>query len=431
MSKIDRMLQRAIGFVKEGREKDAQSLLRAILHEEPYHQLAWGVYVQSHGDEEERIGAFDEYLKFFPGDQKAKNLQASLLKRQNQRLKQLAHDAIREIDRVKYGDARRIEEIERTFKRTRGFLTIICVLLIGVMCIGGFATTGKVSQLSSRNAVLEDQNALLEQTYQSLKLDYAGLNNNLAALQAEHNNLVNKHNTLVEEHNTLTNNYNSLKGEYDRLKQVAVTPPYILTNGRNIKLAFNSTKGDIIYWEVPFESLENDLQRGNSLRSKIDKNPLLYSLNLNNTNTNETYRALDVRPFVQSSYFTKVIGNLYKQSDSDDAFIREVWNIVRQLTVYSSELEETPRFPLETLLAGGGDCEDTAILLASLLDAAPVDWEINLVLMDSDHPDQPLTINHVAVQVKTDNGNYIIETTSKDVMQPFGRVVGWFYNINE
>ena len=83
MSKIDRMLQRAIGFVKAGREQEAQSLLRAILHEEPYNQRAWGVYVQSHADEEERISAFDEYLRVFPGDQKAKNLQAAMIKQQN------------------------------------------------------------------------------------------------------------------------------------------------------------------------------------------------------------------------------------------------------------------------------------------------------------------------------------------------------------
>jgi hypothetical protein len=48
-----------------------------------------------------------------------------------------------------------------------------------------------------------------------------------------------------------------------------------------------------------------------------------------------------------------------------------------------------PRYPLETFLAGGGDCEDTSILFASMIKAAPVDWEVDLVYMDSDKPDEP------------------------------------------
>jgi hypothetical protein len=425
MSKIDRMLQRAIGFVKAGREQEAQSLLRAILHEEPHHQRAWGVYVQSHADEEERIGAFDEYLRVFPGDQKAKNLQAAMIKQQNKRLKQLAHDAIQQIDRVKYGQVRKFKERERSFRRTRGFLTIICVLLVGAMCIGGVVTTSKVSGLSSRNEVLENQYALLDQAFQSLQGDYDSLQLSYSILNEEHK-------ILVENYNTLSNEYNSLKSAYSWLERVAVTPPYILTNGRNVKLAFNDTKGSIIYWEVPFEALENDLQRGNSLRTKIEKNPSSYSLHLRNTNTNEIYSVVDFRPFVQTSYFKKVMNKLYKESESDHAFIKEVWNIVKQLTVYSSELKETPRYPLETLLAGGGDCEDTAILFASLLDAAPVDWEIELVYMDSDHPDRPLTINHAAVRVVTDQREYLIETTSKDEMEPFkANTIIWSLDIHE
>jgi len=37
------------------------------------------------------------------------------------------------------------------------------------------------------------------------------------------------------------------------------------------------------------------------------------------------------------------------------------------LNDYVGEIEETPRFLLETLLMGGGDCEDSAILLGSSL----------------------------------------------------------------
>lgn len=62
--------------------------------------------------------------------------------------------------------------------------------------------------------------------------------------------------------------------------------------------------------------------------------------------------------------------------ETDYDFLYETWNIVSQLMVYSEDIGETPRYPLETFLAGGGDCEDTAILFASMIIAAPVDWDV-------------------------------------------------------
>lgn len=39
-------------------------------------------------------------------------------------------------------------------------------------------------------------------------------------------------------------------------------------------------------------------------------------------------------------------------------FIYETWNIATQPTAYSEDIGETPRYPLKTFLAGGGDCEE-------------------------------------------------------------------------
>jgi len=457
MSKIDRLLQRAIVFVKEDREADAQSLLKVIIQEEPNNRLAWGWYVQSYGNEDERVQAFDEYLTIFPDDQKAKEIQSSLLKQQNIHWKQSALNAMQDVDWVRQENAQKLEGREQIFNKTKLRFTSLCLLFICVLCIGAVASTNKVNQLSDQIHTLENKYKQLDQSYQSLQVIDDALKSRFSSLEIEHKNLtdehkhlIDKHNTLVgdyntlsSEHNTLSNEHYVLQGDYNWLENIAVTPPYILTNGRNVKLAFNKIDGAIIYWEVPFESLENDLKRGNQMRSAIDNdiwsqvqqltNPDIRPLlELRNSNTGEVFNAIDVRPFVESSHFTNVISDLYYASGNNDVFIREVWNIVAQLTTYSSELEDTPRYPLETLLAGGGDCEDTAILFASMLDAAPVNWRIEFVYMDGNSPNYPLVMNHVAVQVTTSEQRYMVESTSKGVMDPYnGSVNGWFFNIHE
>ena len=144
------------------------------------------------------------------------------------------------------------------------------------------------------------------------------------------------------------------------------------------------------------------------------------------------FDVIDFRPYVDSSYFTNWIPDLYYTSGSEEEFIQTVWGIVSQLTIYSSEITETPRYPLETLLAGGGDCEDTAILVASMLKAAPVDWEISLVYLDSHNPTAPVEPNHVVVFVKTASNQYYIETTSDTRMNPYpDGIHGWYFELTD
>jgi hypothetical protein len=177
--------------------------------------------------------------------------------------------------------------------------------------------------------------------------------------------------------------------------------------------------------------LEEDLRRGNLDRNLILLDPFHPILRMNNKATGETYRVIDYRKFVDPSEFTTFSQYFYKSGLDDQAFIYELWYIVAQLTAYSEEIKDTPRYPLETLLAGGGDCEDHAILYASmLLAAAPPDWNVYLVYMDADHPTAPETINHLAVAVDTGNGKQIVEATGKYIMDPYeDGVVGWFLKI--
>ena len=147
------------------------------------------------------------------------------------------------------------------------------------------------------------------------------------------------------------------------------------------------------------------------------------------TDAGETLVVLDYTKLVDSRVFAQVIPELYYESDSAEAFLHEVWGIATQLSLYSSEIEETPRYPLETFLAGGGDCEDTSILLASMIKSAPADWKVDLVYMDSDSPWSPEKANHVIVYVDTGLEDYFIETTNSQVMEPYDWVRGWHMTV--
>ncbi len=132
--------------------------------------------------------------------------------------------------------------------------------------------------------------------------------------------------------------------------------------------------------------------------------------------------------------FTDVIDDIFDNTNSDEDFIYEVWYITSQLTTYSTDIGEFPRYALETLSRGSGDCEDTAILIADMLRSSThtKNWTIQLVYFDSDSPSLALDVNHVAVLVDTGKYSYIVESTAKDDvtmnMWNNANISGWFYD---
>ena len=109
--------------------------------------------------------------------------------------------------------------------------------------------------------------------------------------------------------------------------------------------------------------------------------------------------------------------------------------MVSKLTIYSLDIQEDPRFAIETLVRGGGDCEDTVILIADMLRSSShtKDWKIKLIYFDSDNPTNPQNINHVALSIDEGNGRYIIETTAKTIedftMWNNIDIIGWSLDV--
>ena len=481
MSRIDRLLNRGIKFARSGREEDARSLLRAVIADEPKNRLAWGWYVQSFSDEDERIQTFDGYLQVFPEDRNAVKLQATLLKKQNSRWKQLVDDNIAEIDCLRQENAKEIRRKDHTINKTRLATVVISLLLIGIFCVGSSGTFTETASLTSENRSLKKEFEALETIYQTLDIKYTTLYSDHSSLIFEHNNLEDQHNLMVGEYNglvdthkSLVENYHSLDEEYNSLnsqytvlsndyndlvtthstlrtnydnltvehqnlasdyddlderyiwlQENSIPPPYIHVDNRMIKMAFYDSNGSIIHWETPFSHLENFIVKGNDTRSSI----LVWGLNTHKIylDNGEWFLETDFSTFLDPDSFENVIGQVYRNSNSSDDFIRQVWEIIGQLSDYASDNErEIPRFPSETMLAGGGDCEDLSILFASMIKAAPTNWFVDLVYVDSYNILAPKGTNHVIVYIDTGERTYLIETTSDTEMMPYENGVrGW------
>lgn len=202
-------------------------------------------------------------------------------------------------------------------------------------------------------------------------------------------------------------------------------PPYIQIENRTVYMVFNASDGTLHRWSMSVESLENCIRWGDHEREHLQ------CVGLEDNETGEIHRVVDLRPFVRENFFSKVIPDMYYEISDDEDFVHEVWYTVSQLTTYHSEIEETPRHPGETLLEGGGDCEDMAILIASMLKAAPADYFVKLVYMDADNPTAPQEVNHAIVWVETPSGyKTFIEGTSKTLMCPFTEGVdGWYFEV--
>ncbi len=210
--------------------------------------------------------------------------------------------------------------------------------------------------------------------------------------------------------------------KYEENQKIDETKPKAYVKDLKMNWEFTDSKGKRYYWEMPMQSYEN------LIRSPEPQD--LFYLNIDD----RTVSVRDHTKFVQKS-FTKVIDELYENAGSDELFIYEVWHLISQLTIYSEEIGEDPRWALETLSRGGGDCEDTAILMADLLRSSSYtkNWKIQMVYFDMDNLTNPKSVNHVAIYIDTGKASGIIETTAKtyDVVAAWidQRISGWWYDV--
>lgn len=416
--------RRAVTYLQAGQRSEARRLLRQHVLENPHDELAWLWYVETLDNNDHKIRILQEFLLLHPTNKK---ISAILAKLQNQKAAQSTPVS------------KRGRHLSYALYASAGLLALFLCSFLSVSLyfnnhLGQELAALRIhyQNLQHRySQIVEDHEALskiydkVQRDHAQAVFDYNTLNDEHQHLQNDYNVLNGEYSNLVTQYNQLGLEYGNLSNEYNQYRTRALAPPYIYIHGRSVELAFLGSDNSLIRWHIPFESLEANIIRG--YRSRNNQASLV-SLSLSEQ---ETVQLMDFRPYVDPQPFDEVISELYAKSARDSEFIYQVWQIIAQLTSYSTEINETPRYPLETLLSAGGDCEDTSILFASMIKAAPVDWEVSLVYIDSYNPTEPKEVNHVLVKVDTGVEVYLVETTSKDVMSPYiNGVRGWFFPVD-
>ena len=206
-------------------------------------------------------------------------------------------------------------------------------------------------------------------------------------------------------------------------KIVNAVKPQVVINKGIVEMTLFDSKNNKYFWTMPVSTYDAFV--------KWDEDPTTTM----EFDSGKIIRVGDFRPFVGTN-FSNVIDDVYDNLENYDNFVLEILYMVSTLTIYSLDIGEDPRFAIETLVRGEGDCEDTVILFADMIRSSShtKDWKLQLVYFDSDNPTNPQQINHVALLI--DNGNqkpYIIETTAKTIddftMWSTTPIVGWFLDV--
>ena len=275
----------------------------------------------------------------------------------------------------------------------------------------------------------------LSSEYDSLNSEYTQVFSDYSDLAFDYDELSSEYDSLYDEYDEIYDEYDDLYAEYDSLWNESHLRTTI--SGTNVYWDFYDSKGNYYSWEMPiitFESYVEDSTYHSYQQTHV--NPYLLDFN------GRTVQMPNLDGFLQRS-FTDVIDEVYDNSHGSDDFIREVWYIVSQMTVYDEDVDARSegRFALETFTRTGGDCEDLVILIADMLMSSKhtKNWTFEYVILDINNPNNPQDINHAALYVDNGQYDYFIEATgppdfedgsdaNNEWYYPDG-INGWYYPV--
>jgi len=273
---------------------------------------------------------------------------------------------------------------------------IMC-LIIGIV-VGGGAGFGasyiilnpKLDEIQASYNNLEEQYEVLTQKYETLS------------------SVRERHEELSEQYQRLINDYNSL--EIDILKlnteyiQLQLSYEELLNEYEFLVAALPLSPGPLSAETIEREYYWHFQGRYWNLALSIPESLYEYYVGKDRSPT------LDYSVYVTHPYDDEYINTIIKKINfiaSEEGLteaekINLVISFIQSLPYTSDEVttpfDEYPRYPLETLVENGGDCEDTSILAASLLKAMKFD----VILI--------APLNHMAVGVKVDAvGSYWVQ----------------------
>ena len=284
-------------------------------------------------------------------------------------------------------------------------------LLIGVILGGGagFAyiytvLTPQIEGLQSTVDGLQADLAALDAEFNALTDEHEELQQQLQTLQGEYDSLSTDYDTLVGEHGTLRDQYQQLTSEYESLLS-----DYEAAFGG---LGFSPDSIPVIEKEYTWtwEGVER------TVTVKVPE--ALY----NYYSGKERFTTTDYRGYVLHPYDDAYVAVLVREFAviqveeglTDEERLKLMISFVQDMDYVrdpaSAGQGDYPKYPVETLVDGGGDCEDTSILMASLLESSG--FNVSLLLLPN-HMAVGLEVNATGAHWTLNNVTYYyLETTA-------------------
>ena len=255
--------------------------------------------------------------------------------------------------------------------RNRILPIMLLGLLLAAISLSGCVSVSKYEALQSEHASLLQENTNLKRELEEIKSELTKLAANYNELNGEYTDLTNNYNKLVVQQNELKTDYNELKADYEMLKisynELRDDDEIVNVETDDIIKAAQSTEmvTQQYAWVYGGQEWSWDAQIPQALYDYYKQLPRPPTSN---------YSVYVTHP-MDDNYLDALIDKIknasqqagYNEFQTIEFTIAFVQSLPYTADSVTTPYDEYPRYPVETLMDEGGDCEDTSILLASLL----------------------------------------------------------------
>ena len=255
---------------------------------------------------------------------------------------------------------------------------IILGIVIGFLLGFGLEysiATSEISSLKDRISTLENNLIQCQNNLESLSQEYQQLSSEYSILMQNYTTLSQEYNQLLEEHLVLINNYTQLEqklAELEELNEKFQNQTREVLYYRVFTI-YNYKTGE--YWYAWYRIRASDYYH---YRFDVETHTP--------ARLNDRFTEVFLRKAVlswrdaESAVIREIADDLWYVSGGDEElFVNLVIQFVHQ--IYYNVTSYT-KYPVETLVEGSGDCDNLAVLAASILNAKGFDVLLMLVRAD-------------------------------------------------
>jgi len=265
---------------------------------------------------------------------------------------------------------------QRAKSNTIKILALVLVGLIIGVAIGYLLQAGQISSFQQKISSLEEKVKSLEDELSQKEKDYEKLLSEKEELQQKYNELKKNYDNLLLNYTELQENYKKLLEEQKSQEEgvnETLNQLYEVLYYRIFSLYDYKTKS---YYYAYYRVWAFDY-----LSYRLDPNIHTYASLENRFTADYIKQAVLSYKEPESSAIQEIAYDLYQISGGDpELFANLALQLVHQ--IYYNVTGYT-KYPVETLVEGSGDCDNVAVLLASILAAGGLDTLVLLVEVET------------------------------------------------